>query len=684
MPRFVHYIKPEGKSRERVVVHALPRRTHRAADAFAAFIESGSIFGLDVETSAIEDSAPFDPDMTTRLTQFGSKTEAWVLDPHDDFWRKRIASFLRSPDKRFVSHNASFDTTRVFYEYGIELGERSIDTLPMADLRFPGRTAPVERSKGLKELCAYHIDRGLLNAEYDLYSRMADLYAGRTANLPKSFEPGVSVCRKPKSKGQDRCENTSLEESLSGFCYEHWLERGIKLARSKPKVPGAKAWGWDNIPLDDPRFLLYAGLDAIYVRRELDILADELTAFKMNKLSKTEQKIKRHMTAVSVRGHRVDLDWTQGLVEEVGDRFNDAAEVILEHTEYLPNSPKIKPWLEKQLDVRIDSLDKDHLPDLVLAYGNAEKYGAAAEVIVAKQEISKNSNILSNLRIIQRHALRFDGFSHAQINTLQAHTGRMSIVAPAMQTFKKTDKRLRGCYISREGYTFVGADYASQEIRIGAALSRDPALLRIVNEGLNQHVLTAMSIFEDSARAFSKCPYGGCGECEKCSIAKKKFSDEYAAAKVLDFAQQYGAGPKKIGLQLGISLSEAKAMWQAWRHTYAGLVAWSEYEASKARVRNPFGRSIPADPFRSYANGNYLIQSSGRDVLGAAMVRLADAGWADYFWLPVHDELILEVPEERAEEAAEALTLHMSTELKGVPIPAKGEVIGHRWGGLAA
>jgi DNA polymerase I len=61
---------------------------------------------------------------------------------------------------------------------------------------------------------------------------------------------------------------------------------------------------------------------------------------------------------------------------------------------------------------------------------------------------------------------------------------------------------------------------------------------------------------------------------------------------------------------------------------------------------------------------------------------LEDEGWAPYFWLPLHDEMVLEVPEDRADEGAQALTDLMSTEVLGIPMPAEGEVIGTRWRGL--
>jgi DNA polymerase-1 len=97
---------------------------------------------------------------------------------------------------------------------------------------------------------------------------------------------------------------------------------------------------------------------------------------------------------------------------------------------------------------------------------------------------------------------------------------------------------------------------------------------------------------------------------------------------------------------------------------------------------------IPADAFgRAYANGNYMIQSTGRDLLGCALSNLAEMGLGSKIWLPVHDEIVLEVPEDKAETAAqmlgEAMTMHLPGGYKvDVPFPATGEVIGARWKGL--
>lgn len=645
---------------------ALPKHSHKAARAWQKFVDAArvnGVLGLDVESTAIEGLGAFDRSIKMRLIQFGSASEAWALDPSDPFWRGRIRALLLDERVRFVSHNAAFDSTRVLFEFDIDLGDRSLDTLPMAALLHPGRT--LVGGKGLKNLSDVYIDTGLSDADRELHGLFVDeFYANKprkTPLLPKNFEPGVSPCRRPKPKNGEKCTEPSWEGSKCGYCREHYLDRKV--------TQEIERWGWRNIALDNPVFLKYAGLDAIYVRRLLSILGRLMGEAKMNRLSRKEQSIKRLMTGTSIRGMRVDLDWTEEILAEVEAEFTEADEAVEVLTGVKARSNYLSEWFRTHGAKGVRSLDKDHLPALIEKYGEGGDHEdeTLAEVLGHLETVSRLSNLLSNLRTIHLHAKEGDGFVHPNINTQQAHTGRMSITQPAMQTLSKSGEkgeRLRGCFIARDGYVLVGADYDSQEIRIAAALSKDPALLRIVNEGLSQHVLTAESIFPDFA-------------------GKKEDPIRYHQAKTLDFAQQYGAFPRKIAATLKITETEATVLWQKWRHTYAGLVKWSDRMAKKRYVRNPYGRLIPRDPHRDYANANYMIQSTGRDMLGEALIRLAEEGWGDTIWLTIHDEALLEVPEDRAEEARLALGECMTTTLKGIVVPAEGEVVGTRWRGLA-
>jgi DNA polymerase-1 len=688
MPTVKHVVQGEDV---RLVV--LPRYNEAAVAAWRRFVNSDDIFGLDVESTAppkfdgkhlfgpalalSEWTVPSDVPATyskrgyrpgekqavkVRLIQFGTATEGWVFDADDPDWEPHIAQFLDHASHRFVSHNASFDAVRVLHRYGIRLGTRSIDTLVMAGLVHPGRTAPTRNhEKGLKELCVWHLeDDGLLRAEQALHARFADLYP-RATGLPKSFRPGVDPCRNCK-------EETSKADSARGFgpaCYDAAV--GFTQA--------VLEWGFTHLPIDDPVFLSYAGLDAVYVRRLLPLMDNILRKRNMSAIGRDEQRVKRMMVARTVKGMRVDVDWTKDALGKAEAEFEHAAETVRELTGLKsPRSPRLRTqWLPEH-GCRTKSLDKLRRPGLLLRFEHDPVVGP---VLRAYDTLMTVSNEISNLRITLSNAEGGNGYVHPNINTLQAHTTRQSVSSPAMQTLAKSgDKgtRLRGCYIADDGWCFVGADWDNQETRIAAGLSGDPALNRIVAENLNQHLLTAESVFVGRF------------------VSKEETPTIYTYAKNLDFAQTYGAMPAKIAKMIGVSEAEAKDMWLKWRETYAGYVNWSDAISQKPWIRNPFGLIIPADAYgRSYANSNYMIQSTGRSMLGKALMWLADNGWGSMVWLTIHDEIVLHVPLARAEEAADALSTAMTMHLPqqdwapikvDVVIPATGEVIGPRWRGL--
>ena len=182
---------------EPVRLIALPAFTRKAVAAWERFVEPEDVFGLDVESTVGEGMGTYSPTVRMRLIQFGNKHEAWALDPTEPRWRKRIVALLADEGKRFVSHNAAFDTTRVRFEFGINLGQRSIDTLVMAALLWPGQT--ITGGKGLKNLCDHFIDNGLSDADVLREARFTDLFFAnkprKTRLLPLSFVPGVSPCR---------------------------------------------------------------------------------------------------------------------------------------------------------------------------------------------------------------------------------------------------------------------------------------------------------------------------------------------------------------------------------------------------------------------------------------------------------------------------------------------------------
>lgn len=570
------------------------------------FVDSDDVFGVDVESTHLTDLGVFDPDWRMRLIQFGTRSQAWVLDVEDPA-QKTLALYMLARNKRFVSHT-NIDPMAINRTFGIDLSaeDRSIDTHVMACLLTPGET----NDHSLKHLSELYIDDTLRFAEQNLYARFKEL-------APVGHRAGNNY----------------------------------------------KLWGWDNIPSDDDDYVIYAGLDAIHVRLVLDRLAVQLQF--QGSLSKREQKIQRICTGMTQRGMRLDVPYTETLLKELSGEMNEATTLLEAEWGFPARSPKRAQWFLDH-DVKFEKwtaptdrnpkgmpvLDKHTIPVLADKY----KDGVVGWALALMLEVSQLSNLVANLRKMLS-CVDENGMVHPTYKILQAVTGRMSATNPAIQTLKKKDTRLRQCFIAREGYVLVSADFAQVEIRIAAGVSKDPALTDAILGGMDLHDYTAELIFGPNFTEVQR---------QLC--------------KTINFAVQYGAGAEKIALQTGVSIAVAKDAIRRWRKAYPQLARYLREIQYESVVVNDWGRRTPRDPKRAYANGNYMIQGSGRDILADAMLALDAEGYGEYLWAVIHDEILLEVPEYLGKAAADALHKAMNMTYRGIPIEADAEVIGTKWG----
>jgi DNA polymerase I len=123
-------------------------------------------------------------------------------------------------------------------------------------------------------------------------------------------------------------------------------------------------------------------------------------------------------------------------------------------------------------------------------------------------------------------------------------------------------------------------------------------------------------------------------------------------------------------------------MIQKFFSTYPRLQKFIRQVSENTEIVLPSGRRAAVDSDRRYANLNYFVQGTARDIFADALLRLDEAGWGERLWLVIHDEIILDVPEDQAQAACTALEAAMTTPFLGVPITAEAKVIGPRWGHL--
>lgn len=570
-----------------------------------------TVLGLDVETTGLN---PWDEDFRVTLVQVSNGERTYIVPTHVTGAIEALLGTLENPKVKVATHS-QYDAVALA-TLGIVLGPKVIDTLVLSLLLCPGNDTP----HGLKPLSREWLDA-------------------------------------PELEQADA-------ERAAYFKAEAKVHATKEIARSPRKV---ESWGWKHIDPMSPEVLRYAGMDALAVRLLAPVLTETLLKHDVP-LSLIEQELQLASisSAMRVKGMRVDVARVKQLLEEFPEDMQQAKEVITTITGLKSAlSPKRVEWLQGQ-GVKFDpqrvtdggrpQLDKDALVELCQRYPDGDVHVVLESCLI----LSELKNAATNLENFLLHCAR-DGRVHPEIKTLGAKTGRMSVTSPALQTLKKSDPLLRGCFVAEEGMSLISADFSQIEIRVAAALSGDEALSSPILNGNDIHDDTAKRLFGED---FTK--------------------DQRQLAKMVNFGSLYGGGAGTLARQAGITVEEARGVVTKWKATYPQIARMSHVLSGMPVVVNPAGRRIPTDPQRPYANLNYMIQSTARDLFVVAVERIVREFGVQALWLFVHDEVLLQVPKEQADDAAKRVQDIMHTVFYGVPIDAEAEVLGGRWGADAA
>lgn len=258
--------------------------------------------------------------------------------------------------------------------------------------------------------------------------------------------------------------------------------------------------------------------------------------------------------------------------------------------------------------------------------------------------------------------LRGDGRVRPTIYTLGTNTGRMSCVRPNLQQMSKQGG-VRAMVTASPGHVLVSADFSSVEVRVAAALSQDPVLAQFIADGRDLHGEVALQAFgpDDEASAKAGKP-----------VASK--INRYIAKRGV-FGYIYGGGITTLAKQLGISEQVMATIIDSLKTITPTLTQWSYWIKGQAESGNRqfpscSGRVIHFPVRGGHAAPNYAIQGTARELLVDALLRLRETRWGQVVMMPVHDELILEVPEAEGEEASAELVRCMESNLYGIPISA--------------
>ena len=270
-----------------------------------------------------------------------------------------------------------------------------------------------------------------------------------------------------------------------------------------------------------------------------------------------------------------------------------------------------------------------------------------------------------------------DSRVHCQLN-LNTDTGRLSSRRPNLQNqpaLEKDKYKIRQAFQSSPGHNLIVADYGQLELRILASLTDCRSMIEAFELGGDFHSRTALDMFDyiqdavKSEEVLLEWDYSQ-GDPPK-PLLKDKYASERRKAKTLNFSIAYGKTAHGLSQDWGVSKDEAEQMLKRWYDARPEVENWQrvtkETAKNHAHTRTLHGRYRQLPKARSGNMGavnaalrasiNTPIQGGAADVAMMAMIKinnsqkLKDLGWI--LLLQVHDEVMLEGPEETAEEAFE-------------------------------
>ena len=409
-----------------------------------------------------------------------------------------------------------------------------------------------------------------------------------------------------------------------------------------------------------------------------DILLEEANQTKL--LNEIELPLSRVLAKMEIVGFSVDKGGIEDFSKKLALRIDELTSLIYESVgyEFNINSPK-------QLGVAL-------FEDLQLPCKKKTKtgYSTNAEVLEGLINAHPVINYILEYRSLTKlkstycdgllKVIADDGRIHTSFNQVETRTGRISSLEPNLQNIPirtELGREMRKFFVAGQGNMLVDADYSQIELRVLADLSNDENMINAFNNGDDIHTITASQVFGLPQEMITK--------------------QLRSRAKAVNFGIVYGIGAFSLAKDIGVTRKEAQEYINNYLATYSGVANYMDHMIDLAKDR---GYSETLFNRRRYlpelASSNHMmrafgervarnmpIQGTAADIIKIAMIkvdsRLAEENMKSKLILQVHDELIVEAPEEEAQKALEIVTEEMENACKmKVKLRADG-AIGKDW-----
>jgi len=404
------------------------------------------------------------------------------------------------------------------------------------------------------------------------------------------------------------------------------------------------------------------------------VLDNKLQEMELTKLyNEIELPLCRVLAEMELDGFLVDKDALVRFGVDLSERISNLEKKIYEqaHETFNINSPKqLAVILFEKLMLPAPKKTKTGYSTNVDVLDSLAGKHPIIELIKDYREFSKLKSTYADglLKVIGS-----DGRIHTRFQMTVTATGRLSSTEPNLQNIpiiKEFGGELRKMFVAAEGMVLVDADYSQIELRLLAHIANDPVMLRAFENNEDIHTVTASQVFDVPVTEVTPL---------------HRFR-----AKAVNFGIVYGISAFSLANDIGVTPKEAKVYIENYLNKYSGVREYMTEIVKSAKelgyVSTLFGRrrylpELKSHNFNTRSFGervalNMPIQGTAADIMKIAMnnvwERLKTGGLKARLILQVHDELIVECPEDEADAVSAVLRSEMENAAKlSVPLIAE-------------
>lgn len=383
---------------------------------------------------------------------------------------------------------------------------------------------------------------------------------------------------------------------------------------------------------------------------------------------------------IEMAGMKVDVNALNAVSDFVTTELETLSQQIfaISNREFNINSPKQVGEILQELNIETRhktatgkiSTSKDVLLEIGETY-------EIANFIIEYRELDK---LKATYADVLPTLIDSDGRIHGNLNQTVATTGRLSSTDPNLQNIPirtELGKQIRRAFIPESGCKLISADYSQLELRILAHITHDEVMLKAFQNNEDIHAQTAKLVFGAKTDA--------------------ELKEKRRVAKIVNFAIAYAVEAFGLSQRVGLSRSEAKKVIEDYYETYKGIKKFMDETPELAReqgyVSSIYGRRRPIPSIndknynvRSRAEReaiNMPIQGSASDIVKIAMLKVDAAlrreNLKTKMIMQVHDELLLESPDDEVEKVMEIVRREMESAVE-LDVPLTVEIgAGENW-----